>query len=261
MSVNMSKAPIRIFEGTAKPGEPYWRVMDAAASESGEPEIQFDGVISEWAFYEDDITPKKFKDDLYQIGKGGPVTVRINSPGGDVTAASLLRAILIDYPGRVTCRVDGLCASAATVVAVSGDRVLMQDTAFWMIHDPWTVAIGGVEDLKAVIELLKTVKDGIVAAYTSRSNLGAERIGKLMTDETWMTAAEAREYGFVDQVVAANPNKAGLRPGQNAAMLNGLRTYRNLPADLRALLEQPTAEAPANNPLADRLRAEAKLLA
>ncbi len=250
---------VRIFEGTARPGEPYWRVVNAG--ESGEPEIQFDGVISEYAWFEGDITPKQFKDDLYRIGKGGPVTVRINSPGGDVTAASLLRATLIDYPGRVTCRVDGLCASAATVVAVSGDRVLMQDTAFWMIHDPWTVAIGGVEDLKAVIELLKTVKDGIVAAYTSRSNLDAERIGKLMTAETWMTAAEAQSYGFVDQVVTDNPNKAGLRSGQNAAMLNGLRNYRNLPADLRALLEQPTAEAPDNNPLADRLRAEAKLLA
>lgn len=236
----MNKNPMRILEGTAKPYEPFWRVVNATQSESGEPEIEFYGVISEYSLFEDDITPAKFKADLYGAGLGGPVTVRINSPGGDVIAASVLRSILMEYPGRVTCRIDGLCASAATLLAIAGDRVLMQDTAFWMIHDPWTVAIGGVEDLKAVIELLKTVKDGIVAAYTSRSNLGAERIGKLMTDETWMTAAEAREYGFVDEIIRANPSKENLRGIRNAALLNVLSNYVNVPPELLSSM-QPAA--------------------
>jgi ATP-dependent Clp protease protease subunit len=248
----MTKKPLRIFEGSAQPYTPFWRVIDAESSESGEPEIEFYGYISEFSWFEDDITPQLFRRDLNEIGKGGPVTIRIHSGGGDVFAASAIRAMIMDYPGRVTTRIDGLCASAATYVATAGDVVKMQDSAFLMVHDPWTIAVGSVEDLKAAIDLLKTVKEGIIQAYQSKTSLDAETLAKMMSDETWMTAQEALELGFVDEIVTA-PAKAlaGLR---NAAVLNCLRNYEKVPTELLAGLEnapagdgEPAEDAPVED--------------
>lgn len=258
----MSKDPIRIFEGSTKPHEPFWRVVDADESESGEPEIEFYGYISEFSWWGDEITPAIFKDDLNRIGKGGPVTVRINSGGGEVFAASVIRSIIIDYPGRVTTRIDGLCASAATYVAMAGDVVRMQDSAWFMIHDPSTVIWGGIEDLKTGIELLKSIKKGIVETYQSKTKLDAEQLSKMMSAETWLTARDALENGFIDEVVTGNPAKP-YKALQNMAVANALQSYVNLPEALRNLLVQEPEKKPDDpkpNPMADRLRAEAKLL-
>lgn len=251
----MNNAPVRCFEGSAKPYEPFWRLVDAEKTESGEPEIEFYGVISEYSMWDDDVTPAKFKADLNSAGKNGPVTVRIHSPGGDVFAASAIRAIIMDYPGRVTTRIDGLCASAATYVAMAGDVIKMQDSAFFMIHDPWVMTWGTVEDLKTAIELLKSIKQGIVETYQSKTKMEAEKISKLMAAETWLTAQEALEFGFIDEVIQSNPSKP--YKTQNMAVLNALHNYQNLPAALRL---QITPDDPQSNPTADRLRAEAKLL-
>lgn len=222
------KSPIRIFDGTAKPHEPFWRLRNAEESESGEPEIEFYGVISEYSWWGDEITPAKFKEDLRKLGNKGPITVRMNSGGGDVIAASVIRSVLVDYPGQVTVRIDGLCASAATFVAMAGDVVKMQDTAFFMIHDPSVIAWGTVEDLKKAIDLLKTVKSGIIDAYTAKTNLSNEKLSKMMSDETWMTAQGALENGFIDEVIAV-PGKVELEPIQNLAIMN----YVNVPEALK----------------------------
>lgn len=229
------KKPLRLFEGNHQPYEPFWRLIDAAESESGEPEIEFYGYISEYSWYDDDITPAKFKSDLAKHGQGGPVTIRIHSGGGDVFAASTIRAMIMDYPGRVTTRIDGLCASAATYVATAGDVVKMQDSAFFMIHDPWTVAWGSADELQAAIDLLNTVKQGIIETYQAKTDLDTETLWQMMRDETWMTAQEALELGFVDEVITA-PAKvpAGL---QNIAVLNCLRDYAKVPPELLARLE------------------------
>ncbi len=126
--------PIRCFEGNAQPHEPFWRVIDAV--DDAEPEIELYGYISEYSWWEDDITPKKFKDDLYRAGGEGPITIRLNSYGGDVIAASLINTIIRDYPGFVTVQIDGVAASAATVVAIAGDLVKIQETGYFMVHDP-----------------------------------------------------------------------------------------------------------------------------
>ncbi len=249
------REPVRIFEGSAKPHEPFWTLRNAAEGESGEPELEFYGFISEYSWFEDDITPKMFKADLYKLGNKGPITVRINSGGGDVFAASVIRSMIVDYPGRVTVRIDGLCASAATYVAIAGDVVKMQDTAYFMIHDPWTITWGGIEDLKRVVAMLQTVKDGIIDGYLSKSNLTQEKLSKMMTAETWMTANEAKEYGFVDEVIGGS-SKAALPAGAaNAVFANALRNYVNVPA---ALLAKPSE--PVIDPAVERFRAEVKLL-
>lgn len=225
----MKNSPMRVIEGSAKPFEPFWTLRNAADSESGEPEIEFYGAISEYSWWDDDITPAKFKSDLQALGQGGPVTIRIHSGGGDVFAASAIRAMIMDYPGRVTTRIDGLCASAATYVATAGDRVLMQDSGFFMIHNPWTIAWGGVDELKAAINLLKTIKAGIVEAYQSKTSLETNVLERMMDAETWMTAQQAQELGFVDEVITS-PAK-NYANAQNMAILN---YFTNVPADLLA---------------------------
>jgi ATP-dependent Clp protease protease subunit len=248
------REPIRVIEGSAKPYEPFWRVLDAAQTESGEAEIEFYGPISEYSWWGDEVTPAKFKADLDKLG-GSPVTIRIHSDGGDVFAASVIRAMIMDYPGRVTTRIDGLAASAATYIAMAGDRVLMQDSAFFMIHDPWVITWGTVDDLKDAINLLKTIKQGIVETYQSKTQLSAEEISKLMTAETWMTAQQAQEKGFIDEVITTSKKATN---AANFAALNSLHFYRNLPEALRSLMQSDPVDEP--NPEADRLRAEAKLL-
>lgn len=245
--------PLRIFDGTAQPHQPFWTARNADESKSGEPELEMYGYISEYSWFGDDITPAQFKADLERIGNGGPVTVRIHSGGGDVFAASVIRATLMDYPGRVTVRIDGLCASAATFVAMAGDRVVMQDTGFFMIHDPMAMAFGNVDELKAVIDFLKTIKAGIVDAYQVKTQLDVERISKMMSDETWMSANEARELGFVDEVISA---RAGKLP-KNMAVMNALAHFANVPA---ALLVEGETSAPVVDPALERFRAAVKIL-
>lgn len=259
----MSKnTPLRVFDGPHQPHEPFWTVKNTAA----EPEIEFYGYISEYSWYEDDITPAKFKDDLNAAGSGGPVTIRMNSGGGDVFAASVIRSILMEYPGLVTVRIDGLAASAATVVATAGDVIRMQDTAYWMIHDPIALVYGNIELFKQMLDTLKTIKDGILDAYAVRTEMSREKLSKLMTAETWFSASEARDAGFVDEVIVEKKKKKSTdnmmqNMMQNAAIVNALRNYENVPAALLAKVERPAAKPsePVVNEAAERLRAEVKL--
>lgn len=241
----MSKhEPIRCFEGTAKPHEAFWKLINAADSQSGEPEIELYGIISEYSWMEDDITPKMFKADLARIGGGGPVTVRINSAGGDIVAASLMRAALTDYKGHITTRIDGLAASAAVVVAMAGDQVKIQDTAYMMIHDPAIVVMFAALDIALLGQLrdeLKTIKQGIVDAYAAKTGLSVGRLSQMMAAETWMSAAEAVDLGFANEVIAG-----GKKPADRA-YVNVLRNYANVPAAL-LMDEQEPEEAPSPQP-------------
>lgn len=228
--------PMRIVEGSAKPFEPFWRVVDAAESESGEAEIEFYGYISEYSWLEDDVTPAKFKAELASLGNR-PVTIRIHSGGGDVYAASAIRAMLLDYPGRVTTRIDGLCASAATYIAMAGDQVRMQDSAFFMIHNPWMITWGDEGELKKAAEFLGTIKKGIVETYTNKTKLGEDKISKMMDKETWMTAQEAKELGFVDEVITGRAKIFDSL--KNAAVLNMLKNYSNVPPEVLESSDEP----------------------
>lgn len=232
------REPIRCFEGTAQPHEPFWKFRNANESESGETEIEFYGPISEFMWWGDEITPKMFKDQLYAQGKKGPVTVRLNSPGGDLVAASVIRAIMVDYPGRVTVKVDGLAASAAVMVALGGDRILIQVSAYMMIHEAAVGIMGylDIDILKELIDELKTINAGIVEAYAAKTKIEPEKLAKMMADETWMTASEAVAFGFADEVITGSSKAAGVT---NYANLLQSR-FVNVPS---ALLH--TTQAPA----------------
>lgn len=257
--------PIRCFEGTARPHEAFWSWRNAAdGGGQAEAEMELNGYISEYSWAEDEITPKMFKDDLLRYGKGGPITIRLNSYGGDVIAASMMHRMIKDYPGKVTVQIDGIAASAATVVAVAGDQVRMAETAYFMIHDPlvmFFMAALNIEELSRLVSSLEAVKEGIINAYETKSGLSRTRLAKLMTDETWMDAQKAADLGFVDEVLSGESMKVDIP--QNAALVNALRNYVNVPA---GLLEQRRAEpelspapiAQANQKAMEDLRAEAR---
>ncbi len=250
--------PIRCFDGTKKPHEAFWRFRDAVESEGGDPELEFYGYISEYSWYEDDITPGKFKKDLHDRGAGGPITIRLNSGGGDVIAASVIRAILKDYPGKITVKIDGMAASAAVIVAMAGDRVLIQDSAYMMIHDPavvvWLASLN-ITTLEGLLSELKTIRNGIVETYAARTGMSVDRLTRMMAAETWMTANEAVTMGFADEVIGGN--KAA--PAAAIAVTNALRNYANVPASLRDQFMQEPATA-VIAPEVKRLRDEVKLL-
>lgn len=252
------KSPIRCFEGNAKPYQPFWnwRAKDSVEGDTtADPELELYGVISEYSWSGDEITPKIFKDDLAKFGKGGPVTVRINSVGGEVIAASVIRSILTDYPGKVTVRIDGLCASAAVMVALAGDVVCMQDSAYMMIHDPGYSMLWGWLDisyLSNLVDQLKAVKNGLLETYEKRTGLSRERLSKMLTDETWMSANEAVKLGFADEIID------GGKPAEKTAdMQNLLRNFVNVPPALLNSLRDDQAVEETRE--AQRLRDEAKL--
>jgi len=142
------------------------------------------------------VTPKEFRDELFE--GDGPVTIWLNSPGGDCIAASQIYSMLMDYKGDVTIKIDGIAASAASVIAMAGTKVLMAPTALMMIHNPITLAYGNHADMEKAIEMLDEVKESIINAYEIKTGLSRARLSHLMDSETWMNSGKAIELGFAD---------------------------------------------------------------
>ncbi|GHU48794.1 hypothetical protein FACS1894127_0220 [Clostridia bacterium] len=161
--------------------------------------LYFDGVIAEETWWGDEVTPALFKDEL--TGDGGDITIWLNSPGGDCVAASRIYAMLMDYKGDVTVKIDGIAASAASVIAMAGTKILMAPTALMMIHNPLTVAIGDSEEMMRAVDMLFEVKESIVNAYEIKTGRPRAEISGLMDAETWMNANKALELGFTDGIL------------------------------------------------------------
>ena len=167
--------------------------------DTSETELLFNGPISEDTWWGDEVTPALFRDELSKVS--GNLTVWLNSPGGDVFAASQIYSMLKNHKGKVTVKIDGIAASAASVVAMAGDETLIAPTAMMMIHDPSTCAMGNKADMEKAIELLEEVKESIINAYETKSHLSRNKIAKMMSDETWLNAKKAHEMGFVDGIL------------------------------------------------------------
>lgn len=161
--------------------------------------LELYGTIAEASWFDDDVTPKMFHDELFS--GSGPVTIWLNSPGGDCIAASQIYTMLMDYSGDVTIKIDGIAASAASVIAMAGTKVLMAPTALMMIHNPMTAAYGNHADMQKAIEMLDEVKESIINAYELRTGLSRAKLSHLMDSETWMNCGKAIELGFADGVL------------------------------------------------------------
>lgn len=157
------------------------------------------GMISDETWYGDEVTPQLFKDEL-NAGSGN-ITVWINSPGGDVFAAAQIYNMLRDYKGSVTVKIDGIAASAASVIAMAGNTVCVSPVAMMMIHNPATMAMGEAKDMQKAIVMLNEVKESILNAYESKTGLTRTRLSHMMDDETWFNAKKAVELGFADKIL------------------------------------------------------------
>jgi len=172
--------------------------------------LYLDGAIAEDSWFEDDVTPALFKSEL--LAGTGPITVWINSPGGDCIAASQIYNMLMEYPSDVTVKIDGIAASAASVIAMAGTRVLMSPTSLMMIHNPLTIAMGDSEEMRKAIQLLDEVKESIINAYEIKTGLSRTRLSHLMDGETWMNANKAKELGFCDEIMFQSGSSPGNAP-------------------------------------------------
>lgn len=178
--------------------------------DTGTAELIFNGPISEETWFGDEITPAMFRNELAKIS--GDLTVWLNSPGGDVFAASQIYTMLRSHKGKVTVKIDGIAASAASVVAMAGDETLIAPTGMLMIHNPATAAFGNKEAMQKAIELLDEVKESIINAYEEKSGLSRSKIARMMDEETWLNAKKAQSLGLVDGILFASGQlSAGLR--------------------------------------------------
>ena len=181
----------------------FWNwVRDA---DTGARTLVLNGEISESTWFGDEVTPGIFRDELCSCE--GDITVWINSPGGDCFAAAQIYNMLMDYKGNVKVRIDGLAASAASVIAMAGNTVEMSPVAMLMIHNPATVSIGDEHEMKKAIDMLSEVKESIINAYEIKTGMGRGKISNLMDAESWMNAKKAVELGFADSIMFADDEK------------------------------------------------------
>ena len=177
------------------------RANNSEAAEAGAAErtLAINGIIAEDSWLGDEVTPQEFKDELY--AEDGNIILQICSPGGDCFAAAQIYSMLVDYPGKVTVRIDGLAASAASVIAMAGDKVQMYPTSLIMVHNPATVAMGDHNDMKKAIAMLDEVKESIINAYAAKTGLARAKISHLMESESYLNANKAVELGFADTIL------------------------------------------------------------
>ena len=161
--------------------------------------LTLNGTIAEESWFDDDITPQLFKSELNSCS--GNITVWINSPGGDCVAAAQIYNMLMDYKGNVTVKIDGIAASAASVIAMAGNNVMMSPVSMLMIHNPATVAMGDHNEMQKAIEMLEEVKESIINAYEIKTGMSRAKLARLMEEETWMNAKKAVELGFADSII------------------------------------------------------------
>jgi len=220
------------------------------SNESGRT-LFLNGEISDETWYGDEVTPKIFKDELNSCT--GDITVWINSPGGDVFSAAQIYNMLMDYQGNVKVKIDGLAASAASVIAMAGTEVLMSPVAMMMIHNPMTVAIGDSSEMQKASEMLAEVKESIMNAYEIKTGLSRSKLSRLMDAESWFNAKKAVELGFADKILFDGDEEKQKEP------LEGMMFSRS--AVTNSLLSKLIPPKPENKTPIEQLEKRLSLLA
>ena len=235
----------------------FWKWTNQAETETipTARTLHLNGTIAEESWFDDDVTPQLFKEEL--MAGSGDITVWINSPGGDCVAAAQIYNMLMDYPGNVTVKVDGIAASAASVIAMAGTTVLMSPVSMLMIHNPMTVAFGDSAEMQKAIEMLASVKDSIINAYEIKTGLSRAKLSHLMDAETWMDANKAVELGFADGILNRNAETTNMEVPAVSMLYSQAKVVNSLKEKLAAkcrIAPKPQApEVPTNTHRADDL--------
>lgn len=184
----------------------------------------YDVIGGDW-YGDQAATAKGLRDELAKVEADEPITLRINSPGGDVMEAVSMIELLADHAGEVTCRIDGMAASAASFIAASCDKVSMASGGLYMIHNPWSVVQGGADDMRREADVLDKVRENLARQYAGRKacKLSLAKIEAAMAAETWYTAEEAKAAGLVDEVRGE---------GAKAMAIPKRLGFKNAPKDL-----------------------------
>lgn len=197
----------------------------------------YDPIGGDW--YGNGVTAQRFVDDLAALGDVKDITVRINSPGGEVFDGFAIYNALKNHPAQVHVQIDGLAASIASVIAMAGDLVTMGTGAMIMIHDPWSIALGDADDFRGAAEMLDQIKVGIIDAYAVRTGIDRDELSTMMDKETWLTVDEAIEKGFADERINEQrhetPAAAMSMPWQAV-----MAKFRETPEDFKT--PQPAAD-------------------
>lgn len=213
----------------------FWNFIPAAGNKP--PELLLYGAISsQQSWWEDRVTPGKFNEELAAIGDVSEIIVRINSGGGDVFAANAIFTRLKDCSAKITVKIDGWAASAATIIAMAGDTIKIAKNGVFMIHDPamtvWDTFTA--EDFEKMAEELKVIKQSIVNTYAMKSGRDAQDIEQLMSVETWWTGEDAVSNGFCDEIMFDDVSTAVENSSHvvvNSVSLD-VSSYKTLPRSL-----------------------------
>ena len=205
------------------------------------------GTIAEESWFDDDVTPQLFKDEL--MSGSGNITVWINSPGGDCVAAAQIYNMLMEYPGNVTVKIDGIAASAASVIAMAGTKVCVSPVSMLMIHNPMTFAFGNTAEMQKAIDMLGEVKESIINAYEIKTGMSRAKLSRLMDAETWMNANKAVELGFADAILERSAEPENVSETADATAFSKAAVTNSLMEKISArcrISSKPTEPKPTN---------------
>lgn len=181
----------------------FWNFIPAVPQENKPAELILYGEIASESWWGDEVTPRQFGEELAALGDVAEIVVRINSPGGDVFAANAIYTRLKDNAATITVKIDGWAASAATIIAAAGDKVLIARNGVMMYHDPAMNLRGyfKADELEKQIAALVVIKNSVVNALAMKTGKTEEEVSEIMKAETWYTGAEAVENGFADELM------------------------------------------------------------
>lgn len=236
----------------------FWKFQNVAEKSA---ELLLYGDISDSTWWGDEVTPKQFAEELNALGAVTDISVRINSGGGDVFAAQTIGNLLEQHAANVTARIDGICASAATIVACHCNKVVAANDSTYMVHPAKMGLLGYYEskDLQTYIDALATIRDNIISLYAKKTGTTKDEAAKWMDATSWWTGAQAKEHGFVDELVD-DEAEAVVENRDGVLFVNSTDTHLPFdkapktvqdrltvpPAVERSVNNQP-AETPSNN--------------
>ena len=228
----------------------FWKWKNQTEENAQNPErtLFLNGTIASESWFDDDVTPQIFKDEL--MSGSGDITVWINSPGGDCVAAAQIYNMLMEYPGNVTVKIDGIAASAASVIAMAGTKVCVSPVSMLMIHNPMTFAFGNTAEMQKAIDMLGEVKESIINAYEIKTGMSRAKLSRLMDAETWMNANKAVELGFADEIlqrdasVGDEPPTASAMSYSRAEVTNSLMEKLSARCSIAAKSTEPKPTVP-----------------
>lgn len=196
--------------------------------------LLYDVIGLDW--FGNGVDAKKFYNELKNV-KTPTIRLKINSPGGDVFDGIAMYNDLKAHSARVIVEVTGLAASAASVVAMAADEILIGKNAHIMIHDAWTMAMGNKTDLREIADLLETIDQGLAETYADRTGGSVKAMSALMSEETWMRGQEAVDAKFADGLIEAEDKKTGTQAAYDVSF------YRNTPVGVKREIEAGLREA------------------